>query len=163
MLLLVGSSCARSGGPSVGNGAPHEPLRSGAGALAAWKRYGVFGNLQGVRDTLSDRAFRPSGTRGGCVLLVQAGALHLVAQDLAVVLPRGGREPGSGPDPFSGYRGGWVAEVVRPGAGERAAGRVCEASGDPSALLRGLPGAAGIWASGPPATGGGGTLPAGGG
>src|SRR5918999_3537893 len=100
-MLRVGPSCARSGGLSVANGAPHEPLRSSAGALAARKRYGVFSNLQGVWDALPDRAFRPFGTRGRCVLRVQAGALHLVAQDLAVVLPCGGREPISGPDPFS--------------------------------------------------------------
>src|SRR5918995_3231319 len=159
-LMVLG--CVERGGPSVGNGAPHEPLCSGAGALAAWERYGLFSYFQRVRDALLDRTFSPSGARCGCVLRIQAGALHFVAQDLAVVLPRGGREPGSGPGPFFGDRGGWSAEVVRPGAGERAAGGAREAGGDPLALLRGSPRRSGIGAAGAPTTGRGAALPAGG-
>src|ERR671912_2097649 len=163
MPLGVLGWCVEYGGPSVGNGAPHEPLCSGAGALAARERYGLFSYFQRVRDALLDRAFRPSGARCGCVLRIQAGALHFVAQDLAVVLPRGGREPGSGPGPFFGDRGGWSAEVVRPGAGERAAGGVREAGGDPLALLRGSPrSSAAIGAAGAPTTGRGAALLAGG-
>src|SRR5918997_2847742 len=159
-LMVLG--CVEHGGPSVSNGAPHEPLRSSAGALAARERHGLFSYLQRVRDALPDRAFRPSGARCGCVLRIQAGALHFVAQVLTVGLHRGGREPGSGAGPFFGDRGGWIAEVVRPGAGERAAGGVREAGGDPLALLRGSPRRSGIGAAGAPTTGGGAALSAGG-